>query len=222
MSRKRIVVIGAGGFAREVKWLISDINRTRLQYEFVGYIVSDLSKLDEHDSQDEVQGDLGWLEKGLVDAVALGIGNPAVRLRISAEVESRFPHLEWPQLVHPSVQMEFSSAKLEKGIILCAGTIGTVNVTVESFALVNLACTLGHESRIGRGSVLNPTVNISGGVIIEEGVLVGTGAQILQYVRIGAGSTLGAGGVANKDIPAGTTAVGVPAKPLVKRPNLAA
>jgi len=220
MSRRRIAVIGAGGYAREVKWLISEINCTQPTYDFAGYVVSDLNTLGHHDSRDEIRGDLSWLEKNPVDALSIGIGNPATRLRISAEIESRFPQLEWPQLIDPSVRMDFASARLGKGILLCAGTIGTVNITIEPFAMVNLGCTLGHESHIGRGSVINPGANVSGGVIIEEGVLVGTGAQILQYVRIGAGSTLGAGAVANRDIPAGITAVGVPAKPLGKQPDL--
>jgi sugar O-acyltransferase (sialic acid O-acetyltransferase NeuD family) len=213
---KRIAIIGAGGFAREVKWLISDINRVQPTYEFAGYLVSDVNKLGEQDSRDEVLGDFTWLDKHGIDALCIGIGNPAIRLNIGSDIQTRFPAVEWPALVHPTVQMHFPSAKLGKGIILCAGTIGTVNITIEDFAMVNLACTLGHESTIGRGSVLNPTVNISGGVTIEDGVLVGTGAQVLQYVRMGAGSMLGAGAVANKDVPAGVTAVGIPAKPLAK------
>ncbi len=218
MSTQRIAIIGAGGFAREVRWLITDINRAQPRFEFAGYVVSDVSKLGDHDSRHEVGGDLSWLGEDGVDAVAIGIGNPAARLAVAAEIEWRFPQLEWPQLIHPTVRMDCASASLGRGIILCAGAIGTVNLTIEDFAMVNLACTLGHESRLGRGSVLNPTVNVSGGVIIEDAVLIGTGAQILQYVRIGKGATLGAGAVATKDIPAGVTAVGIPAKPLGAKP----
>jgi acetyltransferase-like isoleucine patch superfamily enzyme len=104
-----------------------------------------------------------------------------------------------------------------EGVIVCAGTIATVNVRFEPFCMVNLSCTIGHEAVIGRGSVLNPTVNISGGVELGSGVLVGTGVQILQYVKIGDGATIGAGAVVNKNVNAETTVVGIPAKELIKK-----
>ncbi|MFN7986166.1 MAG: acetyltransferase [Thermoanaerobaculia bacterium] len=215
-DRKRIVVVGAGGFAREVRWLIEEINAVRPRFDFLGYVVSDLAKLGEHDSREAVLGDLGWLRaaKGHVDAAAIGIGNPAVRLRLSEELVHACPWLDWPSLVHPSVRFDSTSCNVGRGALLCAGTIGTVNVSFQDFCLVNLSCTIGHESVVGRGSVLNPTVNISGGVSIGEGVLVGTGAQILQYIAVGTGATVGSGAVVTKDVPPATTVVGIPAKPL--------
>jgi sugar O-acyltransferase (sialic acid O-acetyltransferase NeuD family) len=216
--KKNIAIVGAGGFAREVAWLIRDMNKDRESFTFLGYIVSDLSKLSEHDSRDEVLGDHSWLERNhaKLDALAIGIGTPEVRLKMGAELGASFPDLEWPALIHPTAQFDRATAKVGHGTILCAGVIGTVNLVFDPFVMVNLSCTIGHEARLGRGCVLNPTVNISGGVILEEGVLVGTGSQILQYVHVGRGATIGAGAVVTKEVAQGETVVGIPAKPLKK------
>ena len=215
---KRIAIVGAGGFAREVAWLISDINRVSRQFEFLGYLVRDAAHPDEHDSSDHILGDFNWLDGNRnVDALALGIGSPERKSKVVAEVESRFPHLDWPALIHPTVQFDRDSCKIERGVVLCAGSIGTVNLIFQEFCMVNLLCTIGHETRIGRFAVVNPTVSLSGGVTIGDRVMVGTGAQILQYVKIGADATVGAGAAVTKDVEPGTTVVGIPAKPLARK-----
>jgi len=216
MKKRTILVIGAGGFAREVRWLIDDLNHQGESFEFLGYVVTDLSGLKDSDSRDEVVGDYGWLEaeRKRVDCLALGIGTPKPRRKVGAELKQLLPEVEFPPLIHPTAQMHRPSCRIGEGALICAGTIGTVNLELAPFCMVNLACTLGHEAVVGPGTVLNPTVNISGGVHLGAEVLVGTGAQILQYVTVGDGATVGAGAVVNREVAAGTTVVGIPARPL--------
>ena len=101
-----------------------------------------------------------------------------------------------------------------EGCIICANTIVTVDVTIEKFSIVNLACTIGHDAHLKSYTTLYPTVNVSGFVQIESGVEIGTGSQIIQGVSIGTGAIIGAGSVVVRDIPPHCTAVGVPAKPI--------
>ncbi len=216
---RSIVVIGASGQAREVEWMIRDRNAVRPEFRFLGYVVTDTAKLTANDTRDRVLGDYTWLDKNRsqIDCIAIGIGSPAARLKVASEVSALLGSVEWPVLTHPSAVYDQSSCTFGRGVLLAAGFVGTVNLRFDDFVMANFGCTVGHESRIGRGSVINPGANISGGVVLDEAVLVGTGAQILQYVHIGANSSVGAGAVVTKDVAAGQTVVGVPAKPLERK-----
>jgi len=215
---RRIAIIGAGGFARELRWLLSEIaadpNRRYEPFDVAGFLVSDRGKLGSHDS--DVLGELDWLDDNHVDALAMGIGTPTARLKVANELKQRFPVIEWPAIVHPSVRFDAESCKVEEGVILCAGVIATVNVVFGAFSMVDILCTIGHEARIGAGSAIYRSANISGGDQIGKGVLVGTGAQILQYLIVGDHAIVGAGSVVTKNVEPMTTVVGIPAKPLIR------
>ena len=216
MRSKRIAVVGGGGCAREVAWLIADIARDPSPrkrsetLEVAGFLVSDPTKAGAGDTG--ILGDFSWLEDNPVDGLAMGIGNPEVRLRLSDELKRSFPQIPWPVLIHPSVQYD-ESCQFREGVILCAGTIATVNVKIQEFAIVGVSCAIGHEATIGAGSVVNPLTAISGGVAIGKGVLVGTHAAILQNISIGDHAVIGAGAMVNKDVAPNTIVLGVPAKP---------
>jgi len=219
-EERELVIVGAGGFAREVEWLAREITaHGGPRRSFAGYVVSDLDRLGAHDSRDQVLGDYTWFERRFAERpdhrvdVAIGVGHAGARRRIGRELSARFDRIDWPSLVHPSVTWDAPSVSLGRGVLVCAGVTGTVHLRLDDFCMVNLSCTLGHESHIGEGAVLNPDVNVSGGVEVGAAVLVGTGAQLLQYRSIGEGATVGAGAVVAKDVPPGATVVGVPARP---------
>ena len=206
----KFVVLGAAGQAREIEYYLRELGHT-----CVGFVVSDLAKLGPNDSRERVLGDGSWMDAHVseIEAFALGIGTPAARLRVAAELKARYPRVPWPAVIHPSVSIDRASARIGEGVMIGAGSTLTVNVVLEDFCMINFGVTVGHETRIGRGAVVNPGANISGGVAVGPGALVGAGAVVLQYRSVGRDSIVGAGAVVTKDVEPSTVVVGIPAQP---------
>ena len=214
MAVKRIAILGAGGQAREIAWLIRDINRQDNKYQFLGYIVRDTAKLGGTDTRDNLLGNDSWLDENSrnIDCLAIGIGDPRLRLKLGRALTHRFPSIEWPTLMHPSAVLDSESCKVGPGVVISAGVVCTTDISIGAFSLINFGSTIGHDVQVGEGCVVNPGASISGGVVLDDGVLVGTGAQILQYLAIGSGATVGAGAVVVKNVAEKCTVVGIPAR----------
>src|SRR6185437_6641532 len=144
--------------------------------------------------------------------VVFAIGNPAAKKIIIEKIHNS--NLQFPRLIHPSVLIGEDDVHVGEGSIICAGTIITVNINIGKHVILNLSCTVGHDTIIGDFSSFMPTVNISGEVNIKECVYAGTGAKIINQLEIGENTIIGSGAVVSKSLPANCTAVGVPAKPI--------
>ena len=206
-----IVIFGSGGMAREVAFLIEQINDASPQWNILGFVETDRESVGQQVGKYHVY----CTEEELVDktlSAAIGIGTPAVNHKISFRFANH-PNIRFPNLIHPSVMRDEARVALGRGNILCAGNIFTTDITIGSFNIFNFNGIYAHDVRLGDCCVFNSGVKVSGGVEIGSRCLIGAGATILQYLKIGDEGTVGAGSVVTKDVAAGTTVVGVPAKP---------
>lgn len=214
MTQKDIVIVGSGGLAREVKWLIEECNKTGTKWNILGWVSNEIPGT--VISGLPVIGNDEWLleyNKSVNVAIAIGSGN--LRKKIVSSLKKN-PNISFPKLIAPSAEVS-DSVILGEGSIITAKSILTVDIEIGSFFFCNLACTIGHDCVIYDFVTLNPGCNISGNVILNEGVTIGTGASIIQGLSVGEYTTIGAGAAVIRNIDKNCTAVGVPAKVLEKR-----
>ncbi|HBB97302.1 MAG TPA: transferase [Blastocatellia bacterium] len=210
-----IIILGAGGLARETAFLIDEINRHSATWTILGFADADERSLGAQIGKHKII----CTEDSLLEmkvAAAIGIGDPKTLAKITARLQDR-PNVSFPNLVHPNVVWDRERIEMGEGNIVCAGSIFTTDIRIGSFNFFNLNCTYGHDIRIASHCVFNPGINLSGGVEIGSRCLIGTGATILQYLTIGDDVTVGAGSVVTKSVASGTTVIGIPAKPLAPK-----
>lgn len=203
-EKKRIVIIGAGGFGREcIETILQD--RT---LELIGFLDDDESLHGKYLNGVKVLGALNWIHTiDYQPYFVCSIGDPKIKkdVCIRAEMLGFKP----VSIVHPAARVY---SPIGKGVIIQAGAIVTVNVTIEDHVHINLNCSIGHDSVIGKYSTISPLVSISGNVKLREGVFIGSNAAVLPSVRIGEWTKIGAVACVIKNCISHRTYVGVPAR----------
>ena len=214
--RGQLVIVGAGGFGREVHAVFEAINAAGGSLDLIGY-VDDLGASDELLARlgtsrlggvDVLSTDGGPVDDGVGYVVAIGAGE--VRRRIDARLTAagRRPLT----LVHPMATVGGDN-RIGEGCILTAGARVTTNISLGRHTQLHVNCTIGHDSVLDDFVSVYPGATVSGNVHLAEGVTIGTGANVLPGITVGAGAFVGAGAVVTADIEPGVTVVGVPARP---------
>lgn len=211
MARGRIILVGGGGFGRELYFWAADCAAAGTLPPVQGYI----------DDSGDVLGSLGydlpWL--GSVedfvprpgDGLVLALGSPASKRAVHGKLSVRGG--SFPILVHPQTRV-VATARLSEGAILCPGSASGPDTVIERFVTINTDSGLGHDAQVGEFSTLSSRVDLTGGVRIGRNVMIGSGAVFVPKVKIGDGATIGAGSVVYRSVPPGATLYAAPAKRL--------
>ncbi len=212
-SEKKICILGAGGFGREVLCcLIDGIATTNLKIEEIAcFMVSD-----EHFKENKIMG-VDVIPQSKFDPtlynVVVAIGDPSSRKRV---VESLPSQTTYTTIIHPSAVIS-EWVKIGEGSIVTAGTILTCNIKIGKHAHLNLHTTIGHDCIMGDFFTTAPAANISGNCNFGDCVYFGTNSAVRQGVKICDNVTIGMGGVVVKDITEEGVYIGNPLKKLEKK-----
>jgi len=210
---RRILVVGSGGFGREVVEWASDA-----WPDHADRIAGFLSLEDQHDS-------VPYAGLGIIttpddyrpaagDRLLLAIGIPYVRRAVTESLKAR--GASFLTLVHPAAVVA-GSAVLGEGTIACPYSIISARSTVGRFALLNYHSSIGHDGVAGDFSVLSPYAAIGGSARIEEDVFLGLHASVGPGRNVGAGSKVSANSCVLSSVAPASIVYGVPgrARPLV-------
>lgn len=209
---KNIVIVGAGGFAREVAWLIEEINENKKEWNLLGFIDDDQKNIGKELNGYKVLGTTDFLNKMSEDVYSvIAIGNGKIREKIVNKLKNK----RFATLIHPNVKISKIN-KIGEDSIVCSGNILTVNIEIGNHVIINLDCTVGHDAIIEDYVTILPSVNLSGNTITKKYTTIGTGTKVIQGITIGENVIVGAGTVVIRDIEDNVTVVGNPAR-IVKR-----
>lgn len=144
--------------------------------------------------------------------VHIAIGSNSVRREIAGRLGKR----RWARVVHPSAVIDQDSEVLA-GTLIGMGALVQIGVRIGTHTIINTGVIIEHDCSIGDFCHLAPGSILAGAASVEDGAFLGLGARVLPGVRIGRDAVVGAGAVVTRDVAAGATVVGVPARTMKDR-----
>ena len=208
---KKIVLIGAGGFGKEVASIIEILNKINPQYELLGF-------LDDNEElyKDKIINGYAWL--GKTDWIlehktdifcVCTIGNAHTKAKIQKKMMSEGVNFE-TIVAYGSFVSPYST--IGQGCVFYGGVSVSVNCIIGDGVVLNTSCNIGHDAVIGDYTTIMPVGGISGGVKIGSEVSIGGHVFIIPNRKIGDNAVVAAGSVVFTNVKAGTTVLGNPAR----------
>jgi sugar O-acyltransferase (sialic acid O-acetyltransferase NeuD family) len=210
----RILIVGAGGFGREVLTWARDTWSADSD-KLIGFLSADRNVLDGRVCDLPILGDPADFAPSTGDAFLLAIGIPHVRRRVAEILESR--GARFLSLVHPTAIVA-PTASVGSGSIVCPFAIVSDASRIGPFALLNYGSSVGHDAVVGTFGVLSPYAAIAGNAELGLDGFMGLHASLGPGCRVGASSKISANSCALSDAPAQSLIFGVPgrASPLLR------
>ncbi len=207
----RLVIVGAGGHAA----VVAESAQLQGTWDDICFIddrypdLSDIVGL-------PVVGDLAAVQSLRSDGAefVIAIGNNTTRLNLYRSIAG-----EGGQMVsvfHPSASIS-RSANVEPGTVVMAQGVINARTKIGVACIVNTGATVDHDCVIDSGVHVSPGANLAGSVSVGERAWIGMGANVANNVSIGRDAIVGAGAAVLNDVAADRTAVGVPARELVRQ-----
>lgn len=207
-----IIIVGAGGFGREVYHWTKDAF-PKDEYRVKGFLDDSPDPLTGFGMDVGILGSLNSAQKAYRiqkrDRFVFAIGDIDSKKQAISTLKKR--GAQFLTLIHPTTAIA-STAKIGEGVIICPFVTVSDHARVEDFAMLNFYASCGHDSIVGKYGILSPYATLNGFAVLEDEVFMGTHSTVTAKVRIGRGSKISANSVAMRDAPPHSFVYGVPGK----------
>ena len=210
---KNLIIIGAGGFGREVLQYALDTQASSNagEWNVAGFLDDNANALSGYSCGYPIFGTVKEHVVSDENVYICSIGDVRAKLSICEEYLNR--GARFINLIHPTAIVG-RTCKMGTGNILCPFSSLTTDVAIGNFVTLNQKAGCGHDAVIGNGCAVSAFCDITGGASLGEGVFLGSHAVICPGVKVGDYARIGAGSVVLRDVKAGGSVFGIPAKKL--------
>ena len=210
---KRLIIIGAGGFGREVCAWAKQSPQCGKDWQIQGFLDDNTDALSNFNPPLPVIDSIQNYSIQSDDLFLCAIGSPHSKKTVCTKILQKGG--QFLSLIHPSL-IKGDNVTIGTGVIICPGVILTSNIVIKDFATINCGSTVGHDVSIGNWSTLSALCDVTGGCSLDDSVFVGSHSSIIPGKHLKEGAFIGAGSVVISDVAAGNTVFGSPAR-IMKR-----
>lgn len=201
MMANRLILVGGGGFGRELINWVEDVVELGKCIPISGFLDDNSDSLAGFSYTVPHIGSIHSYVPHAGDQLLMAVGDPKVKKKLFIELKAK--GAVFAQLIHPSAVVA-RTAVLGEGVVICPQALVSADVLVGDLCAINANTSVGHDVRLGDFSTLSAHVDLTGGVQVDECVFFGSGSRVLPKVKIGTGARIGAGVVVMRSVPAET------------------
>ena len=149
-------------------------------------------------------------EKKSFDEILIGIGYK--HLKVRKQLFERFiEKIPFGKIIHSTSWVDKTATIKEGGVIYPCCCIDA-QVVVDQNTLLNISCSVAHDTHIGKHCFLSPRVALAGFVAINEMCILGINATVIDNITLVSNTQIGGGAVVIKNIEHSGLYVGNPTK----------
>jgi sugar O-acyltransferase (sialic acid O-acetyltransferase NeuD family) len=211
MMTERLILVGGGGFARELINWTDDLVDHGKSIPVTGFLDDNPDALRGLQYSVAYLGSIQTYVPQSGDRLLMAVGNPKVKKQLFADLKLR--GCTFTGLIHPSAVVA-RTAMLGEGVVVCPQAFVSADAVVGDLCAINGSASVGHDVNLGSFATLSAHVDLTGWVNVDECVFFGSGARVLPKVKIGYGARIGAGAVVMRSVPADAVVYAPPAKRL--------